>query len=321
VEYEAETILTCINGGTEGWKGETRVITPYRTPCFECLVHLFPKDPYNFPICTTADKPRSPEHCIVFAMEKKWVEKFGEGTKIDGDNEENIKLIMEWAQEHAQKFNLDHNAINYRLTQGVVKRIIPAIASTNACISASCANEAFKIVSRTYHALENFTNFAGNEGCFSNPTNNERNSSCLVCGGEALEIKFPSCRTLEQFVHFIKKDKDIFQFYHTPVLMWDLDSLPEDASDPEYDFIYTANKNLMDMTLLKKPFAEFFKSGDSMILTQKQNKKNEKGGIVIDTIRENKLRITYQVLSEWLNAHQEFVDEWGSDIDKIAHKK
>jgi len=228
---------------------------------------------------------------------------------------------MEWAKEHAVKFSLDDKAINYRLTQGVVKRIIPAIASTNACVSAACANEAFKIVTRIYHALENFSNFAGNEGCFSSPTNNERNVSCLVCGGEALDVRFPVCRTLEDFVHYIKKDKDIFQFYHTPILMWDLDNLGEDESEPEYDFIFTSNTKMMDTTLLKKPMSEIFKNGDSIILTQKQNKKNEKGEVVIDCIKENKIRITFQPLSEWLHGHQEFVDEWGTDIDKLAFKK
>lgn len=48
VKWDPRTLITCINGGTEGWKGETRVITPHRTPCFECLVDLFPKGAHSF---------------------------------------------------------------------------------------------------------------------------------------------------------------------------------------------------------------------------------------------------------------------------------
>jgi len=154
-------------------------------------------------------------------MENRWLEKFGPDKKIDGDDESHINMIMEWAKEHAIKFSLDDKTVTYHLTKGVVKRIIPAIASTNACVSAACAHEAFKIVTRIYHALENFSNFAGNEGCFSMPTNNELNESCLVCGSSTLDVKFPGEKSLNDFIHFIKTDKGIFQFYHSPTLMWD----------------------------------------------------------------------------------------------------
>jgi ubiquitin-activating enzyme E1 C len=318
-KWDPRTLITCINGGTEGWKGETRVMTPHRTPCFECLVHLFPKDPYNFPMCTTADKPRSPEHCIVFAMEKRWEEKFGADKKIDGDDETHINMIMEWAKEHAVKFSLDDKAVTYNLTKGVVKRIIPAIASTNACVSAACANEAFKIVTKIYSALENFSNFAGNEGCFSMPTNNELNEACLVCGNSTLDVKFPAEKSLNDFVHYIKTDKGLFQFYDDPTLMWD----DEDEEEEEHDFMYIYSKNvkMCDQTLFPKPMSEIFKEGAEVYLSQPQKKVNDKGQSFIESIKQNKLKLKWQPLSDWLKDHNEFTDEWGSDLDKLAIKK
>jgi len=244
-----------------------------------------------------------------------------EKKKIDGDDENNVKFIMEAAKLHAAKFSLDVDAVNYRLTQGVVKRIIPAIASTNACISASCANEAFKIVTRIYHQLENFSNYSGAQSCFSFATNNEKNPACLVCGGEALEVHFPGERTLEDFVAYIKKDKEIFQFYQSPILTWDEDNLEDDEESHEYEYIYTVNRNLYDTSLLKKRMDEIFKEGDTFYLSQPQKKKDSSGQNVIDCIKENKLRITFTELSDWLRGHQEFVDEWGSEVDKIAFKK
>jgi len=232
-EWDPVTSICCINGGTEGWKGETRVIQPHFTPCFECLVDLFPKEPFNFPMCTYAHTPRQPEHCIVYAMEKAWPDHFGKDKKWDGDNETDITWLMNAAIEHANKFGL--SGVNYKLTQGVVKRIIPAIASTNAVISAACANEAFKIITQCHARLDNFMNYSGNEGCNTNVVTNEMNSQCLVCGCEALDIVFDRDLTLSSFVDHIIQDDTTFKFFTKPVLMW-----PED-DDTDHDcmFIYT----------------------------------------------------------------------------------
>jgi NEDD8-activating enzyme E1 len=71
-----------------------------------------------------------------------------------GDNPDHITWCLNTAQARAKSFNI--TGITYSLTQGVVKNIIPAIASTNAIVAAACANEAYKIATNCANYANNY---------------------------------------------------------------------------------------------------------------------------------------------------------------------
>lgn len=54
--------------------------------------------------------------------------------------------------------------VTYRLAQGVIKHIIPAVASTNAVVAAACALEVFKLASSCAPKLDNYMVFNDTDG-------------------------------------------------------------------------------------------------------------------------------------------------------------
>lgn len=143
-----ESMKPLIDGGTEGkfscrlyiisifmtlagFKGQARLILPTITSCYECSLDMLNK-PTAFPICTIANTPRLPEHCIEWASVLEWPRVHGD-KKMDTDDPEHIGWLYKIASARAKEFNIE--GVTWALTQGVVKNIIPAIASTNAIIA------------------------------------------------------------------------------------------------------------------------------------------------------------------------------------------
>lgn len=60
---DPSTQRALIDGGTEGFRGQARLIKPFETGCFECSLASLPPQK-GYPMCTVRETPRLPEHCI-----------------------------------------------------------------------------------------------------------------------------------------------------------------------------------------------------------------------------------------------------------------
>jgi ubiquitin-activating enzyme E1 C len=121
--------------------------------------------------------------------------------KLDNDDPEHITWLYKKALARAQEFNI--TGVTYSLTQGVIKNIIPAIASTNAIIAASCCNEAFKIATSSNPALgieENYMMYSGNDGIYTYTFKHEKKDDCPVCGNVARNMAIDPNWTLQELI-------------------------------------------------------------------------------------------------------------------------
>ncbi|ORY36865.1 hypothetical protein BCR33DRAFT_754749 [Rhizoclosmatium globosum] len=166
-EEEGTGFIPIVDGGTEGFKGQSRVIVPKKTACYECSLDMQTK-----PICTIANTPRLPEHCIQFASLLQWPKEFPD-KKIDGDDPDHISWLLDQATARANEFGI--KGVTRTLTMGVVKNIIPAIASTNAIVAAATANEVFKIITSSAPSVDNYMMYTGDAGIYTHTFALEKN--------------------------------------------------------------------------------------------------------------------------------------------------
>jgi len=212
--YDPDSIIPLIDGGTEGFLGQCRLFVPMMSSCFECSVGTM-TPPKVFQSCTIASIPRRPEHCIAYAHKMQWPRLKSlktasdyemvpmedkntpdpNGVKLDKDDVEHMSWIFNRAQERAEKFKIE--GVNYNLTMQVVKNIIPAIASTNALISALCVSEALKVLTWASFGLNNYFMYMGQDGIYSRTFDYQKNPQCPVCGTEPLLYKLDASTTFK----------------------------------------------------------------------------------------------------------------------------
>lgn len=144
---------------------------------------------------------------------------------MDTDDPEHISWLYNVASARANEFKIE--GVTWSLTQGVVKNIIPAIASTNAIIAgafklhiaaqcslngpttASCCNEAFKIATSSAAYLNNYFMLIGTDGVYSYTFEHEKREDCPVCGGEAVDISISREWKVERLIEMLVEKQDM----------------------------------------------------------------------------------------------------------------
>jgi NEDD8-activating enzyme E1 len=196
-----ESLKPLIDGGTEGFKGQARVILPTMTSCIECQLSMHAPRA-AVPLCTLATIPRQPQHCIEWAHIIAWEEQRKDIT-LDTDDPEHITWLYTTALARAKEFNI--SGVTYSMTQGVVKNIIPAIASTNAIIAAVCTNEALKIATSSVPYLSNYMMYTGDSenGLYTYTFEAEKKEDCPVCGNLPQTLSIAKDATLQDVIDLL----------------------------------------------------------------------------------------------------------------------
>lgn len=205
IQLDHSSIIPIVDAGTEGFAGHTRVIYPGITPCIQCTMWLYPPQT-TYPLCTLAETPRSPAHCIEYVKLVQWNNERSSET-FDADNSEHMQWMYTKALTRAEMFGI--HGVTMRLTMGVVKNIIPAIPSTNAIMSAAAVLEVIKICTFFSKGLNNYIMFSGTRGVYMHNVSYERDPNCVACSA-GVHITMKAEQTLQMLIEKLKNDYAIF---------------------------------------------------------------------------------------------------------------
>ena len=116
---------------------------------------------------------------------------------MDKDSPEDMQWVCERAKERADEYGIQ--GVDYKLTMGVTKNIIPAVASTNALISAACVNEALKLLTGCNKRMDNYMQVLGQPLLSIANFPYQKKDDCLVCASTSQQFTVKKSMKLEEW--------------------------------------------------------------------------------------------------------------------------
>uniref|UniRef100_A0A671QRB4 NEDD8-activating enzyme E1 catalytic subunit n=1 Tax=Sinocyclocheilus anshuiensis TaxID=1608454 RepID=A0A671QRB4_9TELE len=192
---DPSSIIPLIDGGTEGFKGNARVILLGMTACIDCTLELYPPQ-ITFPMCTIASMPRLPEHCIEYVRVLQWFKDkpFGDAVGLDGDNPEHVQWVFQESLKRAAEFNI--TGITYRLTQGKAGWTDTLIY---VCLFSFSA----------YIPLNNYLVFNDVDGLYTYTFEAERKDNCTACSQVPQKLQFPPSAKLQEVLEYLTENASL----------------------------------------------------------------------------------------------------------------
>lgn len=138
------------------------------------------------------------------------VRPFGADVDLECDDPKHMQWLYEASLKRAQAHGIE--GVTLKFTQGVAKRIIPAIAATNAIVAAACANEVLKLATAVSKHMScesggHYMMYQGGESVYTNTLSHERNKDCPVCSRSAVNLTVPRSITVAQLIEMMKEDE------------------------------------------------------------------------------------------------------------------
>lgn len=208
-----DTTIPMIDGGTEGLHGQCRLVIPKITACIECNLDFFDmgneesNTHKRYPLCTIAQTPRLPEHCIEWAMLIAFPQEYKD--QFDPHDIEHLNWVYSKAKERAEQCSIEQ--VSWPLTLGVVQNIVPSMISTNALIAGMCVMTAIQLLQagslvRTQSDSDYYMFHGALSGIYCYPFQAEKRMDCPVCSGIPYTEKNLSSMILSEWIsQFSKK--------------------------------------------------------------------------------------------------------------------